>query len=120
MPIFTLTAKDSTGKTVSTDVSANEAAFVHGIFSKEVVLSPFNMASLAVQNITEELKAGKVAFILPGVNLLIFPIGLVITTFWAVIGVSVYAYGTYERYNYRESYRRRKAMSGSKSFATRI
>ncbi|KAI1192697.1 hypothetical protein F5X97DRAFT_69051 [Nemania serpens] len=120
MPIFTLAAKDSTGKTISTNVSSNEAAFVHGIFSKEVVLSPFNMASLAVQNITEELKAGKVAFILPGVNLLIFPIGLVITTFWTVIGVSAYAYGTYERYNYRESYRRRKAMSGSKSFATRI
>ncbi|KAI1109112.1 hypothetical protein F5Y14DRAFT_44762 [Nemania sp. NC0429] len=121
MPIFTLTAKDSTGKTVSTNVSSNEAAFVHGIFSKEVVLSPFNMASLAVQNITEELRAGKVAFILPGVNLMIFPIGLVITTFWMAIGVSAYAYGTYERYNYRESYRRRKAMSASsKPYTTRI
>ncbi|KAI0188588.1 hypothetical protein EV127DRAFT_409398 [Xylaria flabelliformis] len=120
MPIFTLSAKDATGQTVTTNVSSNEAAFVNGIFSKEVVLSPFGMASLAVQNITTELKAGNVAFVLPGVNLLIFPIGLVITSFWMVLGVGVYAFGTYERYNYRESYRRRKAMAGSKSYATRI
>ncbi|KAI0450071.1 hypothetical protein F5B21DRAFT_448868 [Xylaria acuta] len=120
MPIFTLSAKDATGQTVTTNVSSNEAAFVNGIFSKEVVVSPFSMASLAVQNITAELKAGNVAFVLPGVNLLIFPIGLVVTSFWMVLGVGAYAYGTYERYNYRESYRRRKAMAGSKSYATRI
>ncbi|KAJ8118641.1 hypothetical protein ONZ43_g3949 [Nemania bipapillata] len=120
MPSFTLTAKDSTGQTIATNVSTNEAAFVNGIFSKEVVLSTFNMASLAVQNVTAELKAGRVAFVLPGVNLLIFPVGLVVTSFWTLVGVSAYAYGTYERYNYRETYRRRKAMAGSKSYATRI
>ncbi|KAJ8128651.1 hypothetical protein O1611_g4983 [Lasiodiplodia mahajangana] len=120
MPVFTLSATDATGKSVSTTVSTNEAAFVNGIFSKEVVLSSFSLASLAVQNVTAELKAGQVAFVLPGVNLLIFPIGLVVTSFWTLVGVSAYAYGTYERYNYRETYRRRKAMAGSKSYATRI
>ncbi|KAI1349478.1 hypothetical protein F5Y01DRAFT_185323 [Xylaria sp. FL0043] len=120
MPIFTLTAQDSTGRTISTNVSANEAAFVNGIFAKEVVLSPFSQASLAAQNITAELEAGRVPFVLPGVNLLIFPIGLVVTGFWTLVGVGAYAFGTYERYNYRESYRRRKAMSGGKAYATRI
>ncbi|KAI0467721.1 hypothetical protein F4859DRAFT_231656 [Xylaria cf. heliscus] len=120
MPIFTLSATDATGQTVTTNVSSNEAAFVNGIFSKEVVSSPFNTASLAVQNITAELKAGNVAFVLPGVNLLIFPVGLVVTSFWMAVGFGIYAFGTYERYNYRESYRRRKAMAGSKSYATRI
>ncbi|KAI0438620.1 hypothetical protein F4803DRAFT_565149 [Xylaria telfairii] len=120
MPIFTLSATDATGKTVTTNVSSNEAAFVNGIFSKEVVLSPFGTASLAVQNVTAELKAGTVAFVLPGVNLLIFPVGLVVTSVWMAVGFAVYAFGTYERYNYRESYRRRKAMAGSKSYATRI
>lgn len=120
MPIFTLRATDSTGQTVATNVSSNEAAFVHGIFAKEVVMSPFNMALLAQQNTTDELKAGRVAFVLPGVNLLIFPIGLVVTSFWTMVGVGAYAFGTYERYNYRESYRRRKAMAGSRSYATRI
>jgi hypothetical protein len=120
MPIFTLTATNAAGKTVSTNVSSNEAAFVNGIFSQEVVLSPFSLASLAVQNSTAELRAGSIAFVLPGVNILIFPIGLVITGFWTVAGVGAYAFGTYERYNYRESYRRRKAMAGSKSYAMRI
>ncbi|KAI1420014.1 hypothetical protein F5Y12DRAFT_165179 [Xylaria sp. FL1777] len=120
MPIFTLTAKDATGQTISTNVSSNEAAFVNGIFAKEVVLSTFNQASLAVQNITSELEAGRVAFVLPGVNLLIFPVGLVVTSFWTLLGVGAYAYGTYERYNYRETYRRRKAMAGGKAYATRI
>ncbi|KAI0532275.1 hypothetical protein GGR58DRAFT_517846 [Xylaria digitata] len=120
MPTFTLTAKDATGQSISTVVSSNEAAFVNGIFSKEVVLSTFGQASLAVQNITAELEAGRVAFVLPGVNLLIFPIGLVVTSFWTLLGVGAYAYGTYERYNYRETYRRRKAMAGGKAYATRI
>ncbi|GAP86974.1 putative ribosome-recycling factor [Rosellinia necatrix] len=120
MPIFTLRATDATGQTVATNVSSNEAAFVNGIFSKEVVLSPFNIASQAQQAAVADLKAGKIAFVLPGVNILIFPVGLIVTSFWAMVGISVYAFGTYERYNYRESYRRRKAMAGSKSYTTRI
>jgi hypothetical protein len=120
MPIFTLTAKNAAGQTVSTNVSSNEAVFVHGIFSNEVVLSSFGMAALAEQNATAAVRAGRTAFVLPGVNILIFPTGLVITSIWMVAGVAAYGYGTYERYNYRESYRRRKAMAGSKSYATRI
>ncbi|KAI8626536.1 hypothetical protein F5Y19DRAFT_446015 [Xylariaceae sp. FL1651] len=120
MPIFTLSAKNAAGDIVTTNVSSNEATFVNGIFSREVVLSTFSMASLSVQNATAELKAGKVAFVLPGVNILIFPVGLVFTGVWTLAGVGAYAFGTYERYNYRESYRRRKALSGSKSYATRI
>ncbi|KAI0394156.1 hypothetical protein F5Y17DRAFT_271961 [Xylariaceae sp. FL0594] len=120
MPIFTLTATNAVGRTVRTSVSSNEAAFVSGVFSKEVVLSPFSLASLAVQNATAELKAGRAAFVLPGVNLLIFPVGLVITGIWTAAGVGVYAFGTYERYQFRESYRRRKALASSKSFAVRI
>ncbi len=120
MPIFTLAATDATGQTISTNVSSSEAAFVNGIFAKEVVLSTFGQASLAVQNITAELEAGRVAFVLPGVNLLIFPVGLVVTSFWILVGVAAYGYGTYERYNYRETYRRRKAMAGGKAYASRI
>ncbi|KAJ3566812.1 hypothetical protein NPX13_g6994 [Xylaria arbuscula] len=120
MPIFTLTATNSVGQTVSTNVSSNEAAFVNGIFSKEVVLSKFNQATIAQANITAALEAGSVPFVLPGVNILIFPIGLVVSGFWLLVGIGAYGFGTYERYNYRETYRRRKAMSGGKAYATRI
>ncbi|KAI0967216.1 hypothetical protein F4678DRAFT_475426 [Xylaria arbuscula] len=120
MPIFTLKALDATGRTLSTNVSSNEAAFVNGIFANEVVLSQFNQATLAVNNITAALEAGSVPFVLPGVNLLIFPIGLVVTSVWTLVGIGAYAFGTYERYNYRESHRRRKAMNEGKAYATRI
>ncbi|KAI0508857.1 hypothetical protein F5B22DRAFT_649557 [Xylaria bambusicola] len=120
MPIFTLTATDATGRTISANVSSNEAAFVNGIFSKEVVQSRFGQASLAQQKITQEMEAGSVPFVLPGVNILIFPIGLVVSGVWLLLGIGAYGYGTYERYNYRETYRRRKAMSGGKAYASRI
>lgn len=115
MPTVTLTGKNLAGQTVSTNVSSNEAAFVNGIFSTDVALSDFSIASLAVDTITAQMHNGTVAFVLPGVNILIFPVGLVLTSIWLVIGVGFYAFGTYERYNYRDTYRSRKArMDGSK------
>ncbi|OTA63337.1 hypothetical protein K449DRAFT_433445 [Hypoxylon sp. EC38] len=120
MPTVTLTGKNAVGQSVSTNVSSNEAAFVNGIFSNEVVMSDFSLASLAVDNITAQLREGSVAFVLPGVNILIFPVGLVLTSIWLVIGVGFYAFGTYERYNYRDMYRRMKAREGKPSYGARI
>ena len=115
MPQVTLSARG-----VSTTVSPNTAAFINGVFSKEVVMSDFGFAQKAVEEITAKLQDGEVAFVLPGVNILIFPIGLVVSGFWLLVGIGAYGFGTYERYNYRETYRRRKAMSGGKAYATRI
>lgn len=115
MPTVTLTGKNLAGQQVSTNVSSNEAAFVNGIFSTEVVMSDFSIASLAVDTITAQMHNGTVAFVLPGVNILIFPVGLVLTSIWLVIGVGFYAFGTYERYSYRDTYRSRKArVDGNK------
>ncbi|KAI1463794.1 uncharacterized protein F4812DRAFT_231367 [Daldinia caldariorum] len=120
MPTVTLTGKNLVGQQVSTNVSSNEAAFVNGIFSTEVVMSDFTLAQLAVDNITAQLHEGTVAFVLPGVNILIFPVGLIITSIWLVIGVGFYAFGTYERYNYRDAYRTRKARAEGKPVNARI
>ncbi|KAI1332376.1 hypothetical protein F5Y16DRAFT_176355 [Xylariaceae sp. FL0255] len=120
MPTLTLSAVSTSGQSLNATVSSNEAAFVNGIFSKEVVLSSENLATIAVDNATVALANGTIAFVLPGVNLLIFPTGLVITGSWAVLGIAMYAFCSFERYNYRESYRRRKAMTGAKSYMSRI
>ncbi|KAI0134829.1 hypothetical protein F4814DRAFT_443652 [Daldinia grandis] len=120
MPTVTLTGKNLAGKQVSTNVSSNEAAFVNGIFSTDVVMSDFTLASVAVENITAEMLVGRVAFVLPGVNILIFPVGLIITSLWLVVGLGFYAFGTYERYNYRDTYRRRKARAEGKPVNARI
>ncbi|KAI1340228.1 hypothetical protein F5Y15DRAFT_51986 [Xylariaceae sp. FL0016] len=117
MPAVTLSAKTAAGQTISTNVSSNEAAFVNGIFSNEVIMSDFSLATLAVQNVTNQLAAGNIAFVVPGVNILIFPVGLVVTSVWTVLGVSAYGFGTYQRYGYRDSYRRRKAVSTKGAYA---
>lgn len=111
MPTVTLSATNAAGQTVSTNVSSNEAAFVAGVFATNDVLSPTALAQIAVDKVVAGLANGTVAFVLPGVNLLIFPTGLIIAGSWFVIGFSVIAFGFFERVQYRESYRRRVAIA---------
>ncbi|EGS21320.1 uncharacterized protein CTHT_0031750 [Thermochaetoides thermophila DSM 1495] len=110
MPIVTLKAVDANGQTVSTNVSSNEAAFVTGVFSQQTFMSNFTMAQLSQQADLEGLKNGTIPFVLPGVQILLFPIGLIITSIWLAIGLAAYGFGTYERYKFREAYRRRIAI----------
>ena len=107
MPVITLSGTNGQGQQVSTNVSSNEAAFVTGVFSTEIVMSSFRLAELAVENELAMLRNGTTAFVLPGVQIMIFPIGLIITSVWTVVGVGAYAFGTYARYNFRDNYRRR-------------
>lgn len=111
MPIVTLTGVNSTGSTVSTNVSSNEASFVAGIFSDQVVLPASAIAQAAVNAVVSGLNNGTVAFVLPGVQLILFPIGLIITSIWLVLGVAVIGFGTFERINYREQYKRRTIIA---------
>ncbi|GJC78697.1 hypothetical protein ColLi_01535 [Colletotrichum liriopes] len=112
MPTLTLTGVNAVGQTVSTNVSSNEAAFITGVFSKEVIKSDLAVAQAAVDEVVAQLKNGTVAFVLPGVQIMIFPVGLVITSTWLLIGLAFYGFGTYERIGYAESYRRRRAIAG--------
>ncbi|KAK1998801.1 hypothetical protein LX36DRAFT_19088 [Colletotrichum falcatum] len=113
MPTLTLTGVNVAGQTVSTNVSSNEAAFITGVFSKEVVMSDLAMAQAAVDAVVASLKNGTVAFVLPGVQIMIFPVGLIVTSTWLLIGLSFYGLGTYERFNHAENYRRRRAIAGN-------
>ncbi|KAI3540152.1 hypothetical protein CABS01_14214 [Colletotrichum abscissum] len=112
MPTLTLTGVNAAGQTVSTNVSSNEAAFLTGVFSKEIIKSDLAVAQAAVDEVVAQLKNGTVAFVLPGVQLMIFPVGLVVTSTWLLIGLAFYGFGTYERIGYAESYRRRRAIAG--------
>ncbi|KXJ89082.1 hypothetical protein Micbo1qcDRAFT_14229 [Microdochium bolleyi] len=112
-PTVSLTATNLRGQQVSTQVTSNEAIFVNGIFSNDVTLSDFARAQLAVDDVKAALANGTAAFVVPGVNILIEPIGLWIAVVWTIIGFSAYGFGTYERYNHRDAYRTRKARSGN-------
>ncbi|CRK32165.1 hypothetical protein HYQ45_002717 [Verticillium longisporum] len=113
LPVLTLTATNTTGQRVSTNVSSNEASFLTGVFSREVVMSEFATAKQAVSNITAELRNGTVAFVLPGVQIMIFPIGLIITGIWTLVGFVAYGIGTYDRISYAESFKRRSAIASN-------
>ncbi|KAK7955969.1 uncharacterized protein PG986_005191 [Apiospora aurea] len=118
LPQVTLSATNAGGASVSTNVSSNEAAFVNGIFSKEVIMSDIARAQLAVNDLVDGLHNGTVAFVLPGVELLIFPIGLIITSVWMVVGFAAYGFGTFERINHRHTFRTRKLRAGKGAQST--
>lgn len=119
MPVVTLTGTNSNGQTVATNVSSNEAAFVAGVFSQTVVMSNATIAQAAVNEVVANLANGTVAFVLPGVQIILFPIGLIITSVWLAIALAVIGFGMVERISYRETYKRRAVMS-SKPLANRI
>lgn len=110
LPTLTLTGTNSSGSTVQTNVSINEASFLTGVFSGEVIQSDFGAAQSAVDEQLAGLKNGTVAFVLPGVQLMIYPIGLIITGVWLLIGTAAVGFGTYERWKYAEMHKRRQAV----------
>lgn len=113
MPVLTLTGQNGDGQTVATNVSSNEAVFVTGVFSQMVIMSDFARASVAVDEVVAQMKNGTVAFVLPGVELMVYPIGLIITGTWLVLGVIAYGIGTYDRIRYAETYKRRLARANA-------
>ncbi|GAO16391.1 hypothetical protein UVI_02049550 [Ustilaginoidea virens] len=117
IPTLALTANNSAGTLVSTNLSLNEAAFLTGIFSRSVVVSDFSAAESAVAAQLDALRTGTVAFVLPGVQVMIFPIGAVITSVWLLVGLAVYGLGTYERMAYADMYKRRLAAEAARRTA---
>ncbi|KJZ79487.1 hypothetical protein HIM_00956 [Hirsutella minnesotensis 3608] len=117
-PVFTLTAQNTNGGAVSTNLSMNEASFVSGVFSKQVIRSDFAAAQAAVDAKLAAVRNGTVAFILPGVQIMIFPIGAVITSIWLALGLAAYGFGTYERSVYADTYKRRQAAANGVSVKT--
>lgn len=73
-------------------------------------MSDFNRAQLAVEDEIARLKDGTTAFVLPGVQILIFPIGLIITSVWLAVFIAAYGYGTFCRYQFAVQYRERRAV----------
>lgn len=111
MPTLTLTAKNTTGGTAGANVSTNEAAFLTGVFSAAVIMSDFSAAQAVVDSQMAALKKGDVAFVMPGVQIMVFPVGLVITGTWMLLGVVAFGFGTMQRMTFAESYKRRQAYA---------
>ncbi|KAI9841974.1 MAG: hypothetical protein M1837_007540 [Sclerophora amabilis] len=102
-PNVTLTATNAKDEKVSTTLSSKEASFINGIMSQPLNTLTTNPAK-------------EIPFVLPGVTLGIFPVGLIITCTWAALGIAVVSWGTIGRYKFRHHYRRRKRRGNATDF----
>jgi len=106
-PTVTLTSLSAAGLQVNATLDSSEASFVSGIFAAEATVS-----KTVVEPPIQTLVVAKDApFIMPGMNLLIFPIGAVITGVWAVLLIGTIGYGTMGRIQFRDQFRRRNAVA---------
>ncbi|USP75647.1 hypothetical protein yc1106_02921 [Curvularia clavata] len=106
VPQIDLAAKNPvTGQDVETTLSSQEASFVNGIFSR-AGNAPTNADPQAAASASAAVSSAE-PFVVPGVALAFFPIGLVITSIWALFFFLAVGFGTYGRIQYRDQYRRR-------------
>ncbi|TQS34250.1 hypothetical protein Golomagni_05374 [Golovinomyces magnicellulatus] len=113
-PEVTLSAIDSTGANVKTSLSSDELTFVNGVFAKKLT----NTVPLLAPPIQTLVVAPDAPFVVPGLNILIFPIGLIITGIWTILLVATIGYGTYGRIQWREQYREIKLKEFRGSMST--
>lgn len=92
---------------VNASLADGEATFVSGVFAQPIIAS-----KTAVQPPMQTLVvASDAPFIVPGLHILIFPIGAIITGIWTVLFIGTIAYGTFGRMQFRDQYRRRFARA---------
>ncbi|KAI6251084.1 hypothetical protein HI914_00908 [Erysiphe necator] len=104
-PNVTLSAVDSTGATVTTSLNSDETKFVNGVFAKQEKLPTKALLAPPIQTL---VVAPDAPFVVPGLNILIFPIGLIITGLWTILMISTIGYGTFGRIQWREQFREAK------------
>ncbi|KAK3079571.1 hypothetical protein LTS18_004520, partial [Coniosporium uncinatum] len=104
IPQIDLTANNrATNTAVNTTLSSTEASFVNGVFAQKgtTTVGPQAAASASAA------VAAATPFVLPGVTLGIFPVGLIITCIWTFFFLLVVGLGTIGRIQFKEQYERR-------------
>ncbi|KAF7860367.1 hypothetical protein EAF04_008494 [Stromatinia cepivora] len=107
-PTVALTGKDFQGGTVNTTLNTNQASFVNGAFSTQAAGVTKTVAQPPIQTL---VVASESPFVVPGLNILIFPIGGVITGIWAILFIGTISYGTIGRMQFRDQFRSRTARA---------
>lgn len=105
-PVITLMATSVGSMNLTTNMTAPAgAAFVNGWFSD---------ADIAQKAAAAAAAAMPVPFVLPGVTLGMFPIGLIVTSIWVALFVGSVGYGTLGRMQWRKAYRAQKPGASGK------
>jgi len=102
-PSISLVGKSAAGAIMNTTLPFHQAYFLAGVFASNV--------STAVPQAQVIAKA---KFVLPGTFIAIDPVGLYLYSVYLAMFVAIVGYGTFERYKFRMSYRKRTGGMGSK------
>ncbi|TGO37860.1 hypothetical protein BHYA_0087g00190 [Botrytis hyacinthi] len=113
-PTVTLTGRDVSGGTVNTTLNTNQASFVNGEFSTQATGVTKTVAQPPIQTL---VVASESPFVVPGLNILIFPIGGVITGVWAILFIGTISYGTIGRMQFRDQFRSRTARASKENMS---
>jgi hypothetical protein len=110
IPIVTLSGLTKNKQIVNATLSSDEATFVTGVFADS--LTPSQLADVAAAaSASAAALAKKLPFKVPGMRILILPVGGIVTGVWALILISTIAYGTVGRYNFQQNFRKRSARA---------
>lgn len=105
IPQIALTAQRADGgKPITNLTSSSMAFFQAGVFEGQGVSG----AAAADPTAAAAAATKAAAFTLPGTTLGIFPVGLIITSIWALIFLGAVGYGTWGRIQFRDQFRERK------------
>ncbi|KAF2668481.1 hypothetical protein BT63DRAFT_414486 [Microthyrium microscopicum] len=106
----------STKQTISTDVSSNQASFVAGVFATATgnLTDPKYLLDKPAEKLAAAAQGLPTPFIVPGLSLGVFPVGLIVALVWLVGFSTAVGLGTLGRIQFREQYRSaiRAQMSG--------
>jgi hypothetical protein len=110
IPSINLSAGKGGGTMASTNLtSASMVFFVSGIFEGQSASG----AAAAEPTAAAIAAANAAAFTLPGTTLGIFPVGLIITSIWALLFLAAVGYGTWGRIQFRDQFRQRKERAAA-------
>lgn len=105
IPRIRLTAERGSAPDASTDLTSRSMVmFVSGVFEGQGATG----VAAAAPGAAAAAATKASAFSLPGTTLGILPVGLIITSIWALLFFVAVGFGTWERIKFRKQFRLRK------------
>ncbi|EEA22527.1 hypothetical protein TMatcc_001375 [Talaromyces marneffei ATCC 18224] len=116
IPSISLGATSPDGATINTSLSSDTLSYVAG----ELVQTngtPTNITTPEAASLASPIVAAASVFVLPGTDIKVPPVGLIITCIWTGLLLLAVGGGTYGRYQFRVHYRQRvqRAMASNKT-----
>ncbi|KAF2435472.1 hypothetical protein EJ08DRAFT_580324 [Tothia fuscella] len=97
----------TSNRLVNTSLSSTESSFVAGIFSRAAgnITDPKSLLGQPADQLAAAAAGKPTPFVVPGLSLAVFPVGLIITGMWVLLFATAVGLGTMGRIQFRHQYR---------------